>query len=86
MTRLLLGLFVSSTALAVGLSVACCQSGNHACAKRLDTLLRECDLLRAGNEGLAARLMQQQFEFDRDQLRREQAEQAGLAVAAGVTE
>jgi len=68
MTRLLLSLFVSSTALAVGLATTWVQSGNHAHGQALDALKREGDLIRAGNEGLAARVMQMQFEFDRDQL------------------
>lgn len=71
MTRLLLSLFVSSTALAVGLATTWIQSGNHARGQALDAQKREGDLIRAGNEGLTARLMQKQFEFDQDGLGRE---------------
>lgn len=68
MTRLLLSLFVSSTALAVGLATSWQQSENHARAKSLDETVRACHLVRAGNEALAAQLMQRRFEFDRDRL------------------
>lgn len=68
MTRLLLSLFVSSTALAVGLATTWIQSSNHERGKQLDAIMRAGDLMRAGNEGLTARLMEKQFEFDRDQL------------------
>ncbi|MCA8981418.1 MAG: hypothetical protein H6831_10805 [Planctomycetes bacterium] len=68
MTRLLLSLFVSSTALAVGLATTWVQSGNHARGQALDSMKREGDLIRAGNEGLTARLMQEQFLFDQDDL------------------
>jgi hypothetical protein len=59
-------LFVSSTALAVGLATTCIQSENHHRGAELDAIKREGDLMRAGNEWLMALLMQRQFEFDCD--------------------
>ncbi len=78
MTRLLLSLYVSPPALAVGLATTWVQSGNHARGQALDALKREGDLIRAGNEGLAAQMMQLQFEFDCD---RTCEEPSGLVAA-----
>lgn len=68
MTRVLLSLFVSLTALAVGLASSWMQSENHELGKRLDAMMRDGDLERAGNEGLAAEVMALRFGFDLDQL------------------
>ncbi len=86
MTRVLLSLFVSLTALAVGLASSWMQSENHELGKRLDAMMREGDLERAGNEGLAAVLMRLRFGFDRDQLDREEPDDERPDDLAEVTE
>ena len=89
MTRMLLSLFVSSTALVVGLASSWVQSENHARAKHLDEMMRDGDLERAGNEGLYALLRKLQFDFERGHLDPEAvADEDAEASAdlAGVTE
>ncbi len=78
MTRILLSLFVSAAALAAGLGASCLQSENHAQADRLDWLHRQCDLVRAGNEGIEAEIMARHFDFERGELFALEVEPGGV--------